>query len=170
MLIGSRGNNSSPRCPVQKTTLNQIRFVEFFNCSFVFRSRSCNRTNANRSTTKLLNDRREDFAVKLVQTVHVDFHSIERFVRERLGDATIPDDLRKITNATNKHVRDSRRASCPPGNLCHRSVFDLDCEDLSRAFKYLFQFALRIEIEMMQNAEPAAQWGGYQTCSCRRSD
>ena len=82
MFVRERRRQAAARRAIQKSDLNQIRFDDLLDRIFLFVNRSGNRAQADRSTVELLDDRQQQFAIHLIETVRVDFHSIQRIVRD----------------------------------------------------------------------------------------
>src|SRR6266540_2874096 len=79
MAIGERRGNASARRSLQEARLNQIGLVQVFESSAILADRGGDRCDSDRSSAELLDDRREDPAVELVEAVLVHLQAPERF-------------------------------------------------------------------------------------------
>jgi hypothetical protein len=81
MPVGRRGGDPAARSPLEEPGLEEIRLVEVLERSAVLAEGSGDRADADRAAAELLDDRRENPAVELVEAVLVDFEAGERRAR-----------------------------------------------------------------------------------------
>src|SRR5262245_12476072 len=96
-------------------------------------NRRGNRPQSDWSTTELLDDRQQQFAVHLIEPVRVDFHAIQRIVCDLFIDPPVVIDFSIITYTTQQPIDDAWCAARASRDLTRAFIIDLDAEDLSRA-------------------------------------
>src|SRR5207245_9150330 len=117
MLLGELGRHSPARSAIYDTYLKQIRLDDIFNCIFLFVNRRGQGADADRPALELFNNRYEQLAIHLVETVSINLHSIERIIRDFVRDASFVIDFGVVTNTPQQTVTDSRSAACALRNV-----------------------------------------------------
>src|SRR5215213_9005715 len=157
MSVRERRCQSSPRRPIQKSNLNQIRFDDLLDRVFLFVNGSGNRAQADWSTVELLDYRQQQLSIHLVEAVGVDFHAIQRVVCNFLVDAAVEIDLRIVVDAPKQSVDYARRAARPARDFTRPLTVDFNAKNVSGTFADHFEILVRVEVEMKDYAETSAQ-------------
>src|ERR1017187_3770722 len=72
VAVRAGGGDAPAGCPLEKSGLDEVRLVEVLEGSAVLPDRGRDRSDADGSAAKFLDDRRQDAAVHLVEAVLVD--------------------------------------------------------------------------------------------------
>src|SRR5262249_16757089 len=116
MLISRWSHDAPARSAIQKSYLDQVWFVNFFDRLFFLAVGGRDSADAYRTAVEFFDDRRQQFAVDFIQTVTVDLHPVERVGGHFAGDSPVEFDLGVIPDAAQQAVGDARRAARPRGN------------------------------------------------------
>jgi len=157
MFVRERRSQTAARRAIQKSNLNQIRFDDLLDRVFLFVNGSRDRTQANGSTIELLNYRQQQLSIHLVEAVGVDFHAIQRVVCNLLVDASVVIDLRIVADATKQTVDYAWRAARTSRDFTRALVVYFDAKNLSGTFADHLEIFVRIEVEVENDSETAAQ-------------
>src|SRR5215470_18796798 len=114
------------RSTVQKSYLNEKRLVDLFDRVRFFGEGGGKCVHANRPALILLNDRQQQLAINLVETVTVHFEHLQRGLRRRQIDLPSAAHLRVIAHPTEKAIRNSWRSPRPAGDLQCALAIDLN--------------------------------------------
>src|SRR5512134_562121 len=115
------------------------------------------RLDADRTPTVDLEDGTEEAAVEPVQAARVDALAVERVPGDRLGDGAVAAHLGVVAHAPQQAVDDPGRAARAPGDLPRPRRVDARLEDGRRAGHDAGQLRLRVEVEVVEDAEPLPQ-------------
>src|SRR5436190_1083826 len=80
ILVRVASRDAAPRRPIQKTDLDQKRFVDVFDRVLLFADRGGDRVEADRTAPELVDDRAEQLAIALVESVLVDAVQLQRLL------------------------------------------------------------------------------------------
>src|SRR6266508_551298 len=134
MAIRERRGDASARRSLQEARLNQIGLVQVFESSAILSDRGGDRCDSDRSSAELLDDRREDPAVELVEAVLVHLKAPERFPGRAQIDGRLPGDFGEIAQPPQQPVGDARSPPAAGGDLPGRIRPDRYPDDLRRPF------------------------------------
>src|SRR5688572_27869681 len=134
MPVRERRRDASPRGPLQEAGLDQVRLVEVLERSTVLADRRGDRADPDRAAAELLDDRREDPSVELVEAVLVHFEALERLAGGREVDLMVAGNFGEIAQPAEEPVRDPGSSAAPPGDLPSGLRRDPDPEDPRGAF------------------------------------
>jgi hypothetical protein len=126
--------------------VNQIRFDDIFECPLIFAHRRRQGIEADRSTGKFLDQGRQEGSVESVKTRIIHIETLESEARriEFYVLRVAISDGRKVADAPQESIRDSRRATSPPRNFLRRLGLDLDSEEPARAQHDLLEIGNRV--------------------------
>ena len=125
---------------------------------------------ADRSRGELLDDRREQLAVRRVETLVIDLHAPHGVARRAFVDAAVAVDLGMVADALEQSIHDARRPPPAAGDGPSGGRIDRDVEDLGRTLDDLRQLVLRVEVEPEGRPEPVAQRRADPAGPSRRAD
>ena len=129
MLIGQLGRHASARSAIYEANLNQVRLDDFFDCIFLFVNRRGQGADAHRPALELFNNRCEKLSIHLVETVSINFHPIQRIIRDFVRDTSFVIDFGVVANASQQTVDDSRSAARPFRNLLRAALVNLNVQN-----------------------------------------
>ena len=110
MIVGELRGDASAGCAVQKSNLDEERFVDFLNCIRFFRERCRQRAHSDRPTLILLDDGEQQLAIDLVESMLVDFEHLERGLGSRKVDLPRAAHLGIVADPSQQAIRDARSA------------------------------------------------------------
>src|ERR1700730_6148441 len=107
-------------------------------------------------------------SIHFVETIGINFHSIQSITGNFLCDASFVINLRIIANPAQQSINYARSAARPPGNFARAFRIDFHAQDLCRTPADYVKVFGRIKVEMEDDAKTSAQRSGYQsrTRSC----
>src|SRR5690242_8777458 len=111
MFVCERGREAAAGSSIEKPDLDQVRLDDLLDRIFLFMNRSGDRAQPYRAAVELLDDRQEQFAIHLIETIRVNFHSVQGIARDRLRDAAVVID-RKSTRLNSSHMSISYAVFC----------------------------------------------------------
>src|SRR6266508_1126808 len=111
MLVSELRGHPSARGAINEANLNQVWLDDFFNCILLFVNRRGQGADAHWPALELFNNRYEQLTVHLVETVSINFHPIQRVVRDFVRDSSLVIDLGVVANSPQQTVDDSRSAA-----------------------------------------------------------
>src|SRR5688500_13042872 len=100
MFVSQRSREASAKCAIQKSDLDQVRIDDLFDRVLLFLYRSRDGDRDDWSATKFLYERQQQFERHLVETVIIDFHPVQRVIRECLRHASVIFDSRVVAHTT----------------------------------------------------------------------
>ena len=118
------------------------------------------RLDADRARAELLDDRRQELAIRGVEALVVDLEQAHGFPRRALVHSAVAVDLGVVADALEEPVHDARRSPAPPGDGDGGAGIDLDVEDPGRPLDDLGQLRLLVEVEAVGGPEAVAQRRG----------
>src|SRR5438132_1603389 len=104
MAISESGGDPTPRRSLQEACLDQVRLVEVLESAAVFSHRGGDRSDADGAASELLDDRRQDPAVELVEAVLIHLQPRERLAGGREVDFPLAVDVREVAQAAQQAV------------------------------------------------------------------
>ena len=151
------GCDAALRRPIDEPEAEQERLVDVLDRLDLLGQHRGERLDADRPRCELLDDRREQLAIGRVETLVVDVHRLQGLSREGRVDGPVAVDLGVVAHALEQPVHDARGAARAAGNLPRSLLVDARGQDVGRARDDPAQFVLRVEIEVMEDAEALAQ-------------
>src|SRR5215475_5096758 len=139
MIVREPRCHSAARGAVKKSDLDQIRFDDFLNRVFLFMYCRGNCAQADRTAIELFNDGKQKLPVHFVETVSVNFHAVQRIVRDVLVNSAFVVYFSVVSNTTQEPVNDTWCTSRALGNFTRAFVVNLDVQNVSRTFANYFQ-------------------------------
>ena len=123
-----------------------------------------------RPAAELLDDRQQQPAVDLVESVPVHLEHLQRPSATSLRDAAVGAHLRVVAHPAQQPVRHARRAARARGHLRGRLALDRHAEDARRPQHDLLDVLLGVEVEPQHDPEARAQRRRQQPGPRRRAD
>src|SRR5918997_2941866 len=104
MFVSRTRRHPTARRAIEEADLDQVRLDDFLDTFALLADRCGNRADADRPTVELFDNRRQNLAVNFVQSELVNFHLVERALRQGLRDAPVAQDLRVVAHAPEQTV------------------------------------------------------------------
>src|SRR5687767_13672417 len=111
MLVRERRCHAAAWRAIQKPDLNQIRLDDLLDRIFLFMNGSRQRADADWSTAEFLDDRQQQSPIHFVETISIDFHPVQRIVRNLLVYAPVVIHFSVVAHATEQTVNDAWSAT-----------------------------------------------------------
>src|SRR5215469_809715 len=99
VAVRAFSRHASAGRPVQKAVLDQKRLVDVFDGVLLFADRGGDAPDADGTAAELVDDRTQQLAVDLVESVLVDFEHLQGRTRDVERDAAVRANLRVVANA-----------------------------------------------------------------------
>ena len=170
MAIGERRCDASARRSLQETRLDQVGLVQVLESSAILSDRGRDGRDSDRSAGELLDDRREDPAVELVEAVLVHLQPRQRLSGRFEVDGVLAGDVREIAQTPEEPVGDARSAAAAPRDLTRGVRPDADREDLRRPLDDPCQGFDVVEIQTQRDPEAGVERLGEKPRPRRRAD
>ncbi len=129
MIVGQASDHPSPGRTVEKSDLDQIRFIDIFDGVFFFTDGRRNGVDADRATPKFFDDRQEQLTIDLIESETIDIGQIQTVTGDLEIDAALGPHLGEIQHTTHETVGDARRAATPEGNFQVSLLVDLHTQN-----------------------------------------
>src|SRR5687768_2200291 len=129
MPVRERRRDPPPGSALEEARLDQIGLVEVLERPAVLSDRRGDRADPDRTAAELLDDRRKDPPVELVEPVLVHFETGERLTGGREVDLLLAGHFREVAQAAQKAVGDPGGAAAPRADLARGLAGDPDAED-----------------------------------------
>ena len=111
MRICGGGNASASGRSVDKAELKKERLVNVLDSDAFFADECGKRFKPDGAAVKAFDDGGKETSVNGIEAEMVDLHAVERFAGKLFVNNTVTEDLRKVTDTTEKSVRNSGRTS-----------------------------------------------------------
>src|SRR5690606_21530376 len=160
VAVGLLGGDPAPGRPLQQPPLDQERLVDLLERRPVLADGGRERVEAHRPADELRDDGVEDRAVAAVEAGVVDAQRLEGLPGARERDALVAGDLGVVADAPQEPLRDAHRAAGAPADL-EGGVGVEGVAEARRVLRHaLGQLLARVELEVLDDAEAAAQRPG----------
>ena len=138
MFVREARGHSPARGAIQESDLEQIWFDHLFDRIFFFVQGSRKRSESDRAAVELLDNCHQKLPIHLIKAVGVDFHPIERIIRDFSGDASVMIYLGVIPDATQESIGDARSSARTLCQLRRAGRFDFGAARLGFAAAFFF--------------------------------
>src|SRR5699024_10189501 len=145
MMIRQICNGSSPGRTEKKSFLNQIRFINIFNGSWVFPNGCCQSIQTYRPSCKFFNNSGKQQPVCLIQPISVHFQKVHSKVGHVPGNLSVIFHFGKNPYSLQKSVGKTRSSSETSGHLQSPFPINLLSQYPSRVDNNLLKLFFRIE-------------------------
>src|SRR4029453_8910221 len=130
-MLGSEARRATAaRRALEETDLDEIRLVDLLERLTVLTHGRGKRREPHRTATELLQDRREDATIDLIEAVPIHLETLQGVGGCGLPYPVCAGDLREVPPATQQAIDDARRAAGAPGDLRGTLGSELDAEKL----------------------------------------
>src|SRR5438067_11917689 len=170
MLVSGGGADASARRAVEEAYLDEVRLDNLLYALALLADRGRDGADADRPAVELLDDRRQDLAVDLVQAEAVNLHLVQGAPRHLARDAPVVLHLGVVAHAAEQAVGDARRAARAPRYLARARSLYLHAQNLGGAVDDDFEVFARVEVEVEGDAEAPAQRRRDEAGARRRAD
>ena len=157
MFHGMLRDNTSLRCSVDKTVLDQERLVHIFYGARVFADGGRKCVKPYRSSAEFDGDRFQDQPVHPVKAVPVYFQKVQGFPGNIGCDHTLIPHLRVIPDALQHPVGEPGSSAAAPGDLKGAARIDLYVQHLRGPQQDRLKFSFCIEIHVLNNTESVSE-------------
>src|SRR5688572_21253406 len=125
---------------------------------------------ANRTAVELVDDRPQQIAIDLVESLIVDLEQLQGIVRHVHGNPTLRPDLGEVADSTKQTVRDPWRAARAARELAGGVLVEWNAENTGRAAHNLLDVTNSVEVQAVHDAETGAQRSRQQSGTGRGAD
>ena len=118
VLVGEEGRFAATGGAFDEAFLDEVGFIDILDRTGVFAHGCCDRIEADRSATELIDDGKQQFVIDLIETEGINIESFEGVLGDLEVDGTVTLDLCEVTYATQESVGNTgvpreRRAISP---------------------------------------------------------
>ena len=170
MRIGRSGGLTPARRPHQQPFLDQIRLVDLFQRTGILTDGRGNGRCPDGASIELVDQRREDAVVHLVQPLAINIQSVQGKLRNLLINGSVTLDLREVSDSAQERVRDPGRTSGARRNLIRRGVLDGHVQDASASLNDVGEGLGVVVLQPKVDAETRAQRRCQQPGARRSAD
>ena len=157
MLVGEGSDHASAWRALDKALHYEVRLVHLLHGASVFADGCGNGADTHRTTTKLVDDGKQNLVVYLVEAVLVDVESRERQPCNVAVDASVALNLGKVAHASQQCVGYTWRSARASGYLYGGIVVYRHLHNHCRALDNLLQHLRSVVFEVEVDAEAGAQ-------------
>src|SRR5262245_24855032 len=105
MLIRKPGGHPAARSTLQKTNLEEVRFIYVFDSVDFLAEDGCDRVYSYRAASKAFDHGTQKFSIDFIESMLVDVEEFQRVAGAGSRDLTISLDLRVIPNSFQQTIR-----------------------------------------------------------------
>src|ERR671924_1001372 len=149
--------DATPRCALEEPELEQVRLVDVLDGVGLLSDGGSERRQAHRTAAELLDHRRQDRQVELVESPLVDLEQLEAGASDVARDAAVVTDLGEVADAPKQAVGDARRSPGAPGDLVGAVEINGDGKDPGRAPNDAREIVNGVVVEAGREPEPLPQ-------------
>lgn len=129
VLIGCLSGKTATRGTGEEADLHEIRLADIFDGRALFADSGRNGVDPDRTAIELINDRLQDLIIQIIKSDLIDMKRSQRLCGNIRRDRA-PLHLRKVSDALQKAVRDTRCPARATSDLLCPAVLDLDLQDV----------------------------------------
>ncbi len=112
MLFRRRRRNPTPRRPINKPNLNQIRLIHILNGLGLFADTNSQRLRTHRPATIILNNRLQYPTIHIIQPERIDIQLIQRLPRNIPVNRLLVLHVREVPHTPQQTIRDMETKEC----------------------------------------------------------